>query len=537
MNSNNGKYRPKLWLIIVAILILIGCCILSLVLAGVLFARDEGLTFQDLLSDPFQREPQIQTTEVIPQVVEEENVPQEQIFEEENTPQENVEETENVPLEQPTQEETLPPLQVDNFLLAITSSGIWKVNETTREALQISTDVIDAPRPYRRGLSPDKKYFAYLTGDLDPTLVLLNLQTNSRVFEKPLTSPNSQIKPDMDASDPGQSVLRAMQTSDSMAWSPDSTHLAFVGAMENTSTDLYFINAADLTISRLSDEDSNAAYIHWSPDGRFIEFVTVNNFGTGAGMNMDAIWVYDRSQGYAKLLEQSTSAGEEFVSWINNESFYIHSWSAICSSHNLRIINAVTGEQDVILESCFSGVAYDPNGKMGIVAVSDMFIDACQCGDVDEFGTYSFGESLGMGDASIKIKKFEYINAYNVELLDPGNLFAIYTDEGLSHLFDETGFPISIPDGVAGVKPFPSPSGDYWAWYPYFGDNTGLWVTDNQMNIFELSGTSTGNMVWRDDGNRLYFIESNQILYADAPDFYPSTFVEILVSQINAIGK
>lgn len=535
MNSNNGNNRPRLWVIIVAILILIGCCILSLVLAGVLFARDEGLTFRDLLSDPFQRDPQIQTTEVTPQVVEEENVPQDQIFVEEITPQEEVEETEKVPHEQPTQEETMPPEQVDDFLLAITSSGIWKVNETTQEALQISTDVIDAPRPYRRGLSPDKKYFAYLTGDLDPTLVLLNLQTNSRVFETPLTGPNSQIKPDMDASDPGQSVLLAMQNFDSMAWSPDSTHLAFVAAIEDSSTDLYFINAADLSISRLSDEDSNAAYIHWSPDGRFIEFVTVNNFGTGAGMNMDAIWVYDRSQGYAKLLEQSTSAGEEFISWINNESFYIHSWSAMCSSHNLRIINAVTGEQDVILESCFSGVAYDPIGKMGIVAVSDMFIDACQCGDVDEFGTYSFGESLGMGDASIKIKKFEYINAYNVELLDPGNLFTIYTDEGLSHLFDETGFPISIPDGVAGLKPFPSPSGNYWAWYPYFGDNTGLWVTDNQMNVFELSATASGNVIWNQDGDTVYFFEDNRIFNAQAPDFSPTLLTEILDSQIYAI--
>ena len=79
MNSSNGNNRPKLWLIIVAILILIGCCILSLVLAGVLFAREEGLSFQDLLSDPFQRDPQIETTEVVPQVLENENLPEEQI--------------------------------------------------------------------------------------------------------------------------------------------------------------------------------------------------------------------------------------------------------------------------------------------------------------------------------------------------------------------------------------------------------------------------------------------------------------------------
>jgi WD40 repeat protein len=426
---------------------------------------------------------------------------------------------------------------MEDFILAMTPSGIWKVNEESQEVQQISNDALDAPKPYRRGLSPDKKYYAYITGDITPTLVLINLQTNSQVFSTPLSGPNSQIKPDMDASDPGQSVLLAMQNFDSMAWSPDSTQLAFVGAIENSNTDLYLLNTADLSISRLSDETSNAAYINWSPDGRFIEFVTVNNFGTGAGMNMDAIWVHDRNHGETKLLEQSTSAGEEFVAWIDNESFYIYSWSAMCSSHNLRTINAITGDQEVIFESCFSGVAYDPNGKMGIVAVSDMFIDACQCGDVNDFGTYSFGVSLGIGDATIIIKKFEYINAYNVELLDPGTLFAVYTDEGLAHLFDVTGFPIEIPDAVTGLKPFPSPTDTYWAWFPYYGDKTGLWITDNQNNLIELSSTSTGNVVWRDDGNRLYFIESNRILYADAPDFYPSAFAEIPVSQINAIGK
>jgi hypothetical protein len=254
-------------------------------------------------------------------------------------------------------------------------------------------------------------------------------------------------------------------------------------------------------------------------------------------MDMDAIWVYDRSQGNAKLLEQSTSSGEEFVSWIDNETFYIHSWSAICSSHNLRSINAVTGSQDVILESCFSSVAYDPVGKLGIVAVGDLFVNACQCGDVDDYGTYSFGESLGMNDAGIKIKKFEYINAYGVELLDPGNLFAIYTEQGLSHLFDETGFPIAIPSAVSGLKPFPSPTGDYWVWYPYYGDSIGLWVTDDQSTVFELSATASGNVVWSNGGERVYFFETNRIFYADAPGFIPTLFVDIPVNQVYAIGK
>jgi hypothetical protein len=535
MNSS-VRNNSKPWLIIIVIFIVLCCCCLSLALAGVLFMRSEGITLENIFSGPMQEATQSDLTNVFPQ--EEDLVPepaQEEppIDQTDSTNQDEVE----IPQEQPDEEEPLPPQQTEDFILAITPSGIWTVNEESQEVQQISNDVLDGPRPYRKGLSPDKKYYAYITGDLNPKLVILNLQTNSRVFETPLSGPNSGIKPDMDAGDPGQSVLLAIQIFGSLAWSPDSTHLAFVGAMDNTNTDLYLLNATDLSISHLSDEGSNAAYLNWSPDGRFIQFVTVNNFGTGAGMDMDAIWVYDRSQGSTKLLEQSTISGEEFVSWIDNESFYINSWSAMCSSFNLRIINAVTGNQEVILESCFSGIAYNPEGKLGILAVSDYFEDACQCGDVDEYGTYSFGERLGMSDVGIKIKKFEKINAYNVELLDSGNLFAVYTDEGLTHLFDVTGFPISIPNAVSGLKPFPSPNGNYWAWYPYYGDNTALWITEQQSNPIQLSTTSSGNVIWSNDGGRLYFFEGNRIFYADAPDFSPTLFTEIPDSQIFVIGN
>ena len=534
MNAPSEAKRSAPWLIIVLVIVAIGCCCLTVLAGGLWLMRSRGMSLEDLFSGHIPQEAtQSDDIEVLPQ---EENLAAVPAQEEPTFDQPEVlpeQEVESAPQEQPVE----PPQQTGEFLLAITPSGIWKVNEATQEVTQLSNDLLDGPNPYRKGLSPDKKYYAYITGDLNPRLVLLNLQTNSRVYETPLSGPNSGIKPDMNAGDPGQSVLLAIQIFGSLAWSPDSSHLAFVAAMDNSSTDLYLLNAEVQSLSRLSDESSNAAYLNWSPDGRFIEFISVNNFGTGAGMDMDAIWVYDRSQGSTNLLEQSASSGEEFVSWIDNESFYINSWSAMCSAYNLRIINAVTGAQDVIYDPCFSGVAYDPIEKMGLLGVNNYFIEACQCGEVNDYGTYVFGESMGMEDVGVKIKKFEYINALNVELLDPGDHFAVYTDEGLTHLFDNTGFPIAIPNAVAGLKPFPSSRGDYWAWYPYYGDNTSLWITEQQSNPIEISTSSSGNVLWGNDGGRLYFFEGNRIFYADAPDFIPAVFAEIPVSQIYVIGK
>ena len=522
MNSQMRNKNSKPLLIVVVALVVVCCCCLVLVLAGVMFLNSESMTLEEVFSNPEQ---------IVQPLLEVTRIPAQEL--EEQTPEQA---GEQVPMqEQQPPENSTPPSDMEDSLIAIASSGVWKVKEISQEVVQLSNDVLDSPQSVKQGISPDKKYFAYLTGDINPTLVVIDMQTNSVILEIPLSGPASQIKPDMTAADPGLSVLLAMQFDGSLAWSPDSSLLAFVAAMDNSNTDLYLFNPMDLSVTRLTNEASNAAHIHWSPDGYFIEYVSVNNFGTGAGVDMDAIWVYDTGQGIPRMLEQTISSGEEFLAWIDNKSFYMYSWSAACSNYHLRAVDAVTGNQEVVLESCFSGVAYEPERKFGLLTVSDILVGACQCGEVEDYGTYSFGESIGMGD--VKIKKFEYLNAYHVELLKPGNIFAVYTDVGLSHLFDHTGFPIPIPSEVTGLKPSPSPNEQYWAWSPYYGDAGGLWVSDNHMNVVDLSSFFANNSVWNETGDRLYYFEFARIFYADAPDFSSTLFAEIPEGEILAIGK
>ncbi len=522
MNSQMRNKNSKPLLIVVVALVVVCCCCLVLVLAGVMFLNSESMTLEEVFSNPEQIvQPLLDVTRVPAQDFAEESPSQPG----EQVPQQDQQMPEN----------SIPSLSIGDNLIAIASSGVWKVNEVTKEVVQLSNDVLDFPQSVKQGLSPDKRYFAYLTGDINPTLVVINLETNSIILETPLSGPASQLKPDMTAADPGLSVLLAMQFDGSLAWSPDSSQLAFVAAMDNSNTDLYLFNPMDLSVTRLTNEASNAAHINWSPDGYFIEYVSVNNFGTGAGVDMDAVWVYDMGQGIPKMLEQTNSSGENFVAWIDNKSFYMYSWSAACSNYNLRAIEVVTGNQEVVYESCFSGAAYEPERKFGLLTVSDILVGACLCGEVEDYGTYSFGESIGMSD--VKIKKFEYLNAYSVELLTPGNIFAVYTDVGLSHLFDPSGFPIPFPSEVTGRKPAPSPNGQYWAWSPYYGDQAGLFVSDNQMNVVDLSSFFANNSVWSDTGDRLYYFEFVRIFYADAPSFSGTLFAEIPEGEILAIGK
>ena len=80
---------------------------------------------------------------------------------------------------------------------------------------------------------------------------------------------------------------------DSFAWSQDGTRLAFTAALDGDSTDIYLFNLSDSSVTRLTDEAGHAAAMHWSPDGRFLQFISVNSFGTGAGVAMEGLWVYD----------------------------------------------------------------------------------------------------------------------------------------------------------------------------------------------------------------------------------------------------
>ena len=137
--------------------------------------------------------------------------------------------------------------------------------------------------------------------------------------------------------------------------------LAFsVAAIDGGSADVYLYDRKDGEVTRLSDEMGNAAELHWSPDGRYIEYVSVESFGTGAGASMLSLWAIDmqtRESGYAGTFGECGQRS----SWdgTDNSHFLMHSWGVACTAYNLRIVDAASGDQEVVLDSCFSAAAYN----------------------------------------------------------------------------------------------------------------------------------------------------------------------------------
>jgi len=153
-------------------------------------------------------------------------------------------------------------------------------------------------------------------------------------------------------------------------------------------------------------------------------------------------------------------------------------------------------------------------------------------------GLMIFGESVPVLGADGPImgeigrKKFEQIIAYGIRFIPQGNLFTVYGDEGLQNIYYKGPYGyinLEILPEVKGLVPYPAPTGDYWAWASR--TQTGLWITENNSNPMELSPLFSGSPVWSQDGQGLYFFESNRLFISNAPQFSGGTLVVEIPGQ------
>ena len=428
-------------------------------------------------------------------------------------------------------------------ILVVTSSGIWAVNEQMHEAVQISNDQLDAPWNLNDGMSPDKKFFAFITGfsgaSVNPMLVVLDIENKTSILQLELTGPN--IQPGMEGThgDPAFEAFGAIQSDDSFAWSPDGTRLAFVAARDGDSADVYLFTPTDISVTRLSDEAGHAAALHWSPDGQLLQYTSVNTFGTGAGSDMEGLWIYAFQSNQAQLLEVLKSNGEDFLAWTDSSQFWINSFSRTCGgAYNLRIVDVISYDQQVIVDEGFTAVAYDPENKFGMFSVAYNY-DNCSSSEPLDAGLRIFGESVPVlgpdGPIADEIggSKFEPTIAYGIGFIPQRNLFTVYGDEGLQYIYykGQYGYnSLEILPEVKGFVSYPSATGDYWIWASR--GKTGLWVTEDNSNPVELSQIFSGVPLWSRDGQVIYFFENNQLFSASAPQFNVNLLVELQGREI-----
>jgi dipeptidyl aminopeptidase/acylaminoacyl peptidase len=218
------------------------------------------------------------------------------------------------------------------------------------------------------GISPHGGYFSFVSTGPDydlptSTLSIVSIPGERVVRALPL------MNPAIDYLDPGVCSIDNGQLGQSV-WSPDGKLLAYVGAAQGPTQDVYLYSVETDQVTRLTDGSDQSSYLSWSPDGKYIYGVGVNCFGTGAGGKISAVWAVTPAGDTMKLYVPSplyleipsmgpiraASGGETLVGWIDAHTFVAHSWSVYCGSYNLRSYNIETRQEHVYWPSCFERV-------------------------------------------------------------------------------------------------------------------------------------------------------------------------------------
>ena len=118
----------------------------------------------------------------------------------------------------------------------------------------------------------------------------------------------------------------------SLQWSHAGDILAFTGALDGFSTDLYFYHPASGEIEQMSAGSTQVISILWSPDDRYVTYLGVPHLHEMTPYSSKG-WVYDRQQGVNKAITR----GEEAIRWLSDTRLLSYHYMDFCGNVNLTI--------------------------------------------------------------------------------------------------------------------------------------------------------------------------------------------------------
>jgi WD40 repeat protein len=179
--------------------------------------------------------------------------------------------------------------------------------------------------------------------------------------------------------------IRAMTEMHSLEWSPDGWSIAFMGAMDGSSSDLYVYSFRTEELLRLTDGPTQGYAPHWSPDGQWIVHFGADTFGTGAGATVTGAWAARADGSEIRTLYNPNSGGEFFVGWVNDSTFMVYTWNVECGARELRTVDINTNAVSMVWESWFTDAAVgsgqtlvSAKGLEGCGVTSGLYLNGAQ---------------------------------------------------------------------------------------------------------------------------------------------------------------
>lgn len=322
--------------------------------------------------------------------------------------------------------------------------------------------------------------------------------------------------------DPLAEAVRAVADHSRPVWSPDGLRLAFVGAQDGVSADVYVFDLETRRVTRLTDGPSQAYHLSWSPDGRQVVHVGATSFGTGAGYGLAGVWAARADgSGVRALYTPARSGDETILGWRSASQFVVHSFTAACSYYDLRAFDVETGAQQVFW-NYFTRAAMDPASGALLFSV-DEFVAECN-GDA-RAGLFF----VPPGAAEARPVPGDGLDV--TWEAAPG-WFAVRAGDFQPVLYvDAQGRVVGAsdrPDEIARNLP----PGRRWAWR----DEGGLWVGAAGEAPRRVFASGVIAWAWTPDGQGLFWSAQDEglgaVYRAQAPDFAPALVGEGLPGRM-----
>jgi len=442
---------------------------------------------------------------------------------EEGTPLTETEPPASTPtLAAPLQETTPTPASLaasGPWALFSNDEGMWVANQDGSALTNLIPEPVEGVYDLNNAVSPDGRYLAFLTARdtfHDLTLHVIILPEGENVLQLPLTS--SQTEPDDDAiqGDPMLEIASAISLPENPVWSPDGRFLAFLGAHEGPTSDLYKYSLESGEVTQLTDGISQGIKPTWSPDGEYIVHSGVSTLGTGAGYDLDAVWAALADGSDVLTLYRPESGDEIWLGWADAETLLVYSWSAVCEAYNLRAVNVVANEIHPLWENNFHTAALDPDSGTLALAVREAFP---MCGDEVAVGLYLI---FPYGQETIQVATDQDVTIDRTSELiwsDEREQFLMGTENGLVAI-NTSGELNRIPAPGAN-SPVLSPDGSMLAWrFTSLQDSVGVWVAEWDTEPRQIYDQNAGWALWTANDS-LLFIGSDGMYLAREPDFEP----------------
>ncbi len=419
-------------------------------------------------------------------------------------------------------------LAAANFLNA---GGPWLISQDQNNLYLIQSNRADAINAEKvvgltqlsSMIAPRGGHIAFITAP-DPAvmksfkLTIYNLVTQKVEKVIPLSTLKTEPSASASVGDNAFEAMRAVSGPNSLAWSEDGRQLAFVGAQDGPSADIYLYSLDTQKVIRLSDGPSQAYNPSWSPDGKYVVQFGVSSFGTGAGFSMVGAWASPANNSAAIELYKPSSSGEVSLGWANANTFLVYSFNPVCGLYNLRAVNIAPLKVTVLFSGCFNHAAFDRASGTIYLGVTQGQADLCSCGKKVNRGLYQLkldGTLTPLNSTDIS----------TVAWL-PGAA-AIWGKGDAAGVAYGQGKAIALPANLPDVEPQVAAGGKAWAWPSGNAAKPGLWMGLPQTGVAQTFEGAISAAAWNPTGTALLFISKDKLYAAPAPANKPQMLLTV----------